>query len=51
MKQRQTEVSKKLKSIYGKTKRFSLTELISRLPKNYKAEKFPKSKPVGKEVW
>jgi mRNA interferase MazF len=29
----------------------SLKELVSRIPKNYKAEEFDWGEPVGKEVW
>jgi hypothetical protein len=50
VKRHQKKLAKKLAESSNR-RRFNLVEMISRMPKNYKTEDFPKSKPVGKEVW
>ena len=51
MKQHSKKRERKLSDVPKKREKFNLLEMLSRMPKNYKVEEFPKTKPLGKEVW
>jgi antitoxin MazE len=44
-------VAKEGQIVLKKTRKFDLTEMVSRMPKDYQVQEESFGKPVGKEVW